>query len=1138
MTVHDVTRHLFQPGKQYSGARMQQGRVLLDADFNEHATLMAEDHREGLVDLIGPVGSSDEGFSLDLRVGEVVPTRALRFGEGPEVSVLDVGLRPGSLYLGGQRLTLAERELAWAQRDFLSMREGDAPLADSGRFFAWIETREQVVSAHEDGEIVETALGGPDTTTRVRRLRRVRFAALPEGAELGCEAAREAIEHALGGTLDPRSHEVRSSARLQISFEGDASDDACAPCTPSASGRYLGAENQTIRVMLTGPSSYVWGFDAAAPLYRVEVDGDALRLITPPRDEHHAPRVGAVVELLGRGALLENGELTADVRGVLTRVSSPLSEGRFSIEDPAALDALVRAWPDAHPDASRLGGGTFFARFWHRDEGEGVEIPTGAGHALGQTGIVPTFSGEGRAGDQWLLSVRPADPEQVVPWSLLREPTPPSGERVWAAPLGAFEVDEEGRVTALVDCRPRFRPLTEQRGCCTVTVGDGVRSVGDFRSIQAAIDALPAEGGRVCVRPGTYREEVAIVGRVNVVVEGCGLQTRVESPEAPERGAVFAIDGSTLVSVRDLWIQARGQVGVRVGQEGRPKGTPASRRVSVRGVFFELGPEGDRETRSAVEAHGALELEVRECEVIMDGSPSAHAGIFVSGEELVVERCRVHVTAVRVPEDLRARTFGASTASFAWGGVQIGGDSARVRVRECRIDGGLGHGVTLGSVVWQARQDPTRWRWLGGGFGFFDPRDPCPVMRPAPGRWVAIPGDEERFPVSAGDLEDVEVVGNHVEAMATNGVSVIASVLWRPTRDSSGAGSAQPELIAIRGLRVVDNVITRNVRRPSDGLESGAVIGAPVPVLVHGGIVLGQVEDASVEGNRIERNGPSYREPVCGMHVVMADALRVERNTIRDNGGRLGDGVVDRATRSGRRGGVVVELAGLGRLGASHDATLRVRGNVVEQPAGPALYALAAGPVAVQDNHLASGGSADASWPALFGHALTVIDLGGPFEPRVALGAPAFSGGSGRGGQLLVQGNQVILGWVERPTALRVGVGVTLWSADDVRVVGNQFAASVRAGNGEPMHAHVFVVGTTLHASGNRFAEGSGDTPLSFYGAAAWACTVVHNEATHCVLSICESARHVAGPNLELDDAACAALRRGLAATPGASAPV
>lgn len=91
--------------------------------------------------------------------------------------------------------------------------------------------------------LLEHALGGPDTTTRVRRLRRVRFAELPMEGELSCSAFPEVVGEVLGGAFDPATHEVRSDVRLRLEpVDGEASADPCAPprfarCSKRRSGR-------------------------------------------------------------------------------------------------------------------------------------------------------------------------------------------------------------------------------------------------------------------------------------------------------------------------------------------------------------------------------------------------------------------------------------------------------------------------------------------------------------------------------------------------------------------------------------------------------------------------------------------------------------------------------------------------------------------------------------------------------------------------------------------------------------------------------------------------------------------------------------------------------------------------------------
>lgn len=65
----DYSRSLFDPRKHYRSVRMQQGRVQLDADWNEQADILNHRIRTGTVDLVGLSGGPAEraGFGLSPR---------------------------------------------------------------------------------------------------------------------------------------------------------------------------------------------------------------------------------------------------------------------------------------------------------------------------------------------------------------------------------------------------------------------------------------------------------------------------------------------------------------------------------------------------------------------------------------------------------------------------------------------------------------------------------------------------------------------------------------------------------------------------------------------------------------------------------------------------------------------------------------------------------------------------------------------------------------------------------------------------------------------------------------------------------------------------------------------------------------
>src|SRR3954469_23808801 len=103
MTHGDITRLLLQPGKHYVGARMQQGRTVLDSDFNEEAALGDEERRRALADIVGPTGSPDRGFKAALEVGDAVTLQSVSFNGGPPVETLNYRISPGTMYVAGLR---------------------------------------------------------------------------------------------------------------------------------------------------------------------------------------------------------------------------------------------------------------------------------------------------------------------------------------------------------------------------------------------------------------------------------------------------------------------------------------------------------------------------------------------------------------------------------------------------------------------------------------------------------------------------------------------------------------------------------------------------------------------------------------------------------------------------------------------------------------------------------------------------------------------------------------------------------------------------------------------------------------------------------------------------------------------------
>jgi hypothetical protein len=64
----DFTRSTFRPEPHYSSVLMQQGRVQLDADWNEQIAIQAHLDHSTRPDMIGPSGAPEAQAGFALRV--------------------------------------------------------------------------------------------------------------------------------------------------------------------------------------------------------------------------------------------------------------------------------------------------------------------------------------------------------------------------------------------------------------------------------------------------------------------------------------------------------------------------------------------------------------------------------------------------------------------------------------------------------------------------------------------------------------------------------------------------------------------------------------------------------------------------------------------------------------------------------------------------------------------------------------------------------------------------------------------------------------------------------------------------------------------------------------------------------------
>lgn len=435
----DVTRDTFDPARQFSAVRHQQGRVLLDSDWNEqrdielHASRAALRHAIG--DAGGPAGGS--GFALSTSDGGA----SLAYG-------------PGTYYVGGVRVETEGGTVP------------DLPVAD-GRYLVHVDVWERYVGAVEEPSIREVALGGPDTTGRSLVTHRVRLVPLPAGGSPpACDTPLTEWDLLAAGSTGTLAVRVEPST---------ATTD---PCDVPESAGYTGLENQLIRVQVhegNFDASAPGGVGVVAPTFLWARDNGSRvgswSLPVPAAVPGSGPVVP--VERLGAGGtegFVAGGwvELTNDepqeagTPGVLAQVDAIVADG-LELVDQAGLTAtlttlhgegghpLVRSWDSQGSQALAAGTWTDL----HDGSGsDGIQVRFDTGRSW-------------RSGDHWLITARTA----ILPGTLDRQiawpvdgadnplSLPPHGPVHHVARLG-FATRTAG-TWGVVSCHEEFAPLTD-----------------------------------------------------------------------------------------------------------------------------------------------------------------------------------------------------------------------------------------------------------------------------------------------------------------------------------------------------------------------------------------------------------------------------------------------------------------------------------------------------------------------------------------------------------------------------------------------------------------------------------------------------------------------------------------------------
>ncbi len=543
----DISRQTFRPERHYSGVRMQQGRVQLDADWNEQVDIQSHLARTNARDVIGESGvPKGPSFSLD-----------------PAALVNDLLIAPGRFWAGGLLCELEASavavtgfpagtnvvEVASTTADGRPFRPGEwvaistaggAPsffrvfsvnaagrtvtfdVADDAKtpFDGKVATLRRVASYANQPHLTAPPFADPTSTPGVRELvlpsdglylayldawerhvTAIEDGAIREKALGGPDTAtrsqvvwqlRLLRAGDLGDTVDcraalpaaPEPGKLRARAQRVVS-----SDD---PCIADPKAGYSRLENQLYRVEIHQGGTLKDGESTGSPItFKWSRDNGSVAL---PWTAASGKKLTVAAPGRDRALGLAPGqwiELSDDSRDLDGTPGTLVQIDVVSGDDVTVLSSGAISRSD-YPVNPRV-------RRWDGQDANGLaevgrDETVNDGFLQLESGVEVRFEdGEYRTGDHWLVPARVVTGDVEWPRDPGGDPLPrpPEGIAHQLAPVALLSWDSGAGALAVVeDCRPRFPPLTHL--CAEDICVEGTPCGEGVETVQDAIDKLCA----------------------------------------------------------------------------------------------------------------------------------------------------------------------------------------------------------------------------------------------------------------------------------------------------------------------------------------------------------------------------------------------------------------------------------------------------------------------------------------------------------------------------------------------------------------------------------------------------------------------------------------------------------------------
>lgn len=554
----DFSRNTFDAKKHYSGVLMQQGRVQLDADWNEQLAIQHYRAHTETKDLVGACGVPKKGNSFKITAS---------------ADDSNINIAPGHIYVGGLLCQL-DNAANYVSQPYYPHPDsshfanppaippqsptGSPPPPPvkkfkDGNYIVYVDAWQREVNYLDDPHIQEVALGEADTAVRLQNVWQVKLLPVANAAP-ACNANF------------PEWNNLVSAPSGMLNVQSKKTEDTQNPCVLPPQAGYQRLENQLYRVEVQrggarANATFKWSRDNASVETAVTgVLGNVATVADLGKDDALGFEVGQWVELV-------------DEESALTNTPGPLLK----------IDDIDRATREITFTVLSIPGTTGKRKLRRWDQnGTADGLPMPAAWSNLEDGVQVMFSeGMYRSGDYWLIPARTATGEVEWPPYQIPNPNPiaqpPLGIRHSYCKLALMQV-QGGEIT-VQDCRPLFPALTEIcaedvcydssncRGSGATTVQEALDELCQRREGSCTLVAIPGRGwekifdeigrgqdAQVCFQVGDYPlgRPVNISNKGHLKITGCGPGTRILAPGS-EAALVFS--ACKTVIVRDVYAE-------------------------------------------------------------------------------------------------------------------------------------------------------------------------------------------------------------------------------------------------------------------------------------------------------------------------------------------------------------------------------------------------------------------------------------------------------------------------------------------------------------------------------------------------------------------------------------------------------